>query len=253
MIKKLTSSEIGEVYNDILMFGGEGLKGLELKQIVQIEDHAKQIERQWMDIGFSWLSAPSNYCPEEYKDGREVEWFLSTKPQYLASLKVKGIIGDYLETKREVQTLPIPQIETDKKLQTIIPKPVFKPEIIQPLFEIIKDFFSPNHQKELINILETGDAPSEQLTFLANGNRLTDTFKKLIECDLITGCDKQVLIGWIMAKFTFVKGKEISPYKYDTVEKIISRNDNQCKNPLIEVQEGKIIRIDKPRKKKYSK
>jgi hypothetical protein len=91
------------------------------------------------------------------------------------------------------------------------------------------------------------------MLFKDSGNRLTDTFKKLIEHDFITGCQKQDLINWIISNFTFTHQNRAKAFIYDTVEKTISRNDSPCKSPLIEIKNGQIQKVVQPRTKNYRK
>jgi len=149
--------------------------------------------------------------------------------------------------------LPPQQTETKTEQETIEMKPVLKPEAVQIVFDIIKDFFSPEQQTELKQVIETGNKASKKMLFKGNGNRLTDTFKKLIEHDFITGCQKQDLINWIISNFTFTQQNKVKAFIYDTVEKTISRNDNPCKSPLIKIENGQIQKFEQPRTKKYNK
>lgn len=132
-------------------------------------------------------------------------------------------------------------------------KPTFKHESIQPLYEIIKDFFRVEQQSELKKLIESGNNVSEKLLFKGNGNRLTDTFKKLFEHDFITSCQKKDLIEWIISNFNFTNQNKIKVFVYDTVEKTISRNYYPCKSPLIEIKNGQIQKVEQPRTKKYNK
>lgn len=147
----------------------------------------------------------------------------------------------------------LPPQQTETEQETIEIKPVLKPEVLQIVFEIIKDFFSTEEQSDLKQVIGTGNIASKKLLFRGNGNRLTDTFKKLIEHDFITGCQKQDLINWIIINFTFTQQNKAKPFIYDTVEKTISRNDNPCKSPLITIKNGQIQKVEQPRTKKYNK
>jgi len=142
------------------------------------------------------------------------------------------------------------QIKTEQ--ETIEIKPVLKPEAVQNVFEIIKDFFNIKQQADLIEVIATGNIASEKLLFKGNGNRLTDTFKKLIEHDFITGCQKQDLINWIISNFTFIKQGKEQAFVYDTVEKTISRNNYPCKTPLIEIKNGQIQKVELPKARKQN-
>jgi len=153
------------------------------------------------------------------------------------------------ETKTDKIKTKIEESNTEQ--ETIEYKPTFKPEFVQTVFDIIKDFFSPEQQNELKHILETGSHAKQKLHFRDNGNRLTDTFRKLIEHDIIIGCQKIDLIRWIISNFKFTKGNTLSDYIFDTVEKTISRNHYPCKNPIINIENGQITKNTKPRTKKH--
>jgi len=152
-----------------------------------------------------------------------------------------------------IDQLPTHQTETEKEHETIEIKPVLKSDTVLIVFEIIKDFFSTEQQPELKEILETGNNTNKKLLFKDNGNRLTDTFKKLIEHDFIIGCQKRDLINWIIINFNFTHQNKVKGFIYDTVEKTISRKDNPCKSPLIIIENRQIQKVEVPRNKKYKK
>jgi hypothetical protein len=72
--------------------------------------------------------------------------------------------------------------------------PIIKPEAINQIFEILKDFFRGPEQTALKEILATGNDAVAPLLFLDNGNRLADAFKQLIKSDFVTGCDQVLAI-----------------------------------------------------------
>ena len=152
-----------------------------------------------------------------------------------------------------IDQLPTHQTETENEHETIEIKPVLKSDTALIVFEIIKDFFSTEQQPELKEILETGNNTNKKLLFKDNGNRLTDTFKKLIEHDFIIGCQKRDLINWIIINFNFTHQNKVKEFIYDTVEKTISRKDNPCKSPLIIIENRQIQKVEVPRNKKYKK
>jgi len=149
--------------------------------------------------------------------------------------------------------LPPEQTETKTEHETIEMKPVLKPEVVQIVFDIIKDFFSTEQQTELKLILESGNKASNKLLFKGAGNRLTDTFKKLFEYNFITGCQKKDLINWIISNFKYIQQNKVKEFVFDTIEKTISRNNYPCKSPLIEIKNGQIQKVTQPRIKEYNK
>lgn len=140
---------------------------------------------------------------------------------------------------------------TGRKNLTNKPEPVangvsvkasLKPEVIEPLFNILKDFFEKEQQDSFKTILETFENSPEKLLFKANGNRLADTFKRLIETDLITGMQKKDLINFVAANFTFFYRGEVKEFKIKTLEQTISEDTNPCKKPIIDIVKGEVIR-----------
>lgn len=249
-----------ELYDDALHFG---LISLPLKQ----EDHRRQRnpEAQFggMKQGFSvyvfnkfqtrlteW-SSPQFFTRENFIDYLKSKQDAKSKEAKAFEVeKAKWIIAN---EETGLNPLPPQQTKIKEEQETIEKKPVLKPAFVPIVFDIIKDFFSDEHQAELKLILNTGDNASKKLLFKDNSNRLTDTFKKLIEHDFITGCEKKDLINWIISNFTFTQQNKVKSFIYDTVEKTISRNYYPCKSPLIEINNGQIQKVEQPRTKKYSK
>ena len=147
-----------------------------------------------------------------------------------------------LNDGKVLNALPSRLIGAKTEQETIEIKPVLSPDVAQTVFDIIKDFFSTEQQPQLKQILETGNNSDTKLLFKGNGNRLTDTFKKLIEHDFIIGCRKKDLTEWVIANFQYLRRSDVKNYTLDTVNKIVSRNGTPCKNPLIEIKTGEISR-----------
>lgn len=160
-------------------------------------------------------------------------------------------IKDAIEVVRNSFTQP-QQTETKIEQETIKTKPELKPEAVPIVFDILKDYFDKDEQTELKQIIETGNKANKKLLFKDNGNRLTDTFKKLFENHFIIRCQKIDLIDWVVLSFKYVYRGKVKEYKRDTVRKIISQNIQYCKNPLIEIKNGKIQKVEQPRIKKYN-
>lgn len=114
-------------------------------------------------------------------------------------------------------------------------KPVFNTEKVAEIFDILKVFFNPEHQKKLESILSTGDNLSEPLLFLENGNRLADAFKQLYNADFITGCQKKELEKWIAQNFNYRYRNEVKAFKIRYLNDIISTNNDNCKKPILNV------------------
>lgn len=122
-------------------------------------------------------------------------------------------------------------------------KPIFNQDLIEDLHNILKHFFDKENHSILKILFETGNNTSYKLLFKDNGNRLADTFKQLIENDLITGCEKKDLEQWTINNFKYLYRNKAKDYKPDTIQKTISRKDYPCKKPIIEIINGKIHKI----------
>jgi len=131
----------------------------------------------------------------------------------------------------ETNTTEAPQ-QLLKSEDTYTPKPCFKPESIESITNILNTFFDPLQHAELKRIIKTGDKANEKLLFKDSGNRLTDYLKRLYENDTITGCNKKELINWIVDNFKYTYRKTKKDFIPKTVEKIISGNEQPCKNPI---------------------
>lgn len=157
-------------------------------------------------------------------------------------------LNNTVKPKQEQGEQPEPK-ETPE-LQPV--KPIFRPEIIQSFFDLHKDFFNIEQQSEFIEILKSGGNTVNRLTFLDNGNRLADSFKKLFENNFITGCQKCELQNWISDNFNYTYRNEIKIFTKDYIEKIVSRTGQYCKSPIIEIEKGLIVKTEQPRQRKQT-
>lgn len=171
--------------------------------------------------------------------------FPSGRNTDLSTLTRKFTINDFEQVEAALERV-INSKKGEKKTEqnAIVLKPIFKPGVAEIIFEIVKDFFSAEQQPELNRVLQTGNNASSKLLFKGNGNRLTDTFKKLVEHNFIVGCQKQDLINWIISNFNFTHRQMVKSFVFDTVEKTISRNHYPCKSPLIEIKSGQIQKVE---------
>ena len=112
----------------------------------------------------------------------------------------------------------------------------FKHESIDDIFNILKDFFSEDDQKQLRVLFETGDVLLHKLIFKSTGNRLADAFKQLIKKDFIIGCDQKGLEQWIASNFQYTYRGQVKDFKLRYLNDIISTNADKCKDPLLDVK-----------------
>lgn len=141
--------------------------------------------------------------------------------------------------------LSTPENEVTDLINEIEQKPIFKPETIETIFDLLKGFFYPIQHDELQELLDTGNNLSEPLIFLSNGNRLADAFKQLIKSDVITGCDQIHLENWILKNFKYFFRGQITDYTPKYLNDIISTTKDKCQKPILNVKldnsTGKII------------
>lgn len=126
----------------------------------------------------------------------------------------------------------------------------FQTEAAKNLVAILNPFFNEAHQTALEKLLLQRTDVNELLLFRDNGNRLANAFKQLWEHSLITGCQKQDLETFILSRFQYLYRNETKRFTPDYAEKCISRNDNPCKNPLVKIEAGKVVKVETPKRRK---
>ena len=123
------------------------------------------------------------------------------------------------------------------------PKPTIQPEAFEAVFLILKDFFDEEYQNEFETVFKTFGTVKNKLTFKSNGNKFADIFKKLFDNHFITGCQKTDLINWIVSNFNYLYRNEVREFKNKELQKTISGNQTPCKNPIIEINNNKILKV----------
>ncbi|CAM1352361.1 hypothetical protein [Tenacibaculum insulae] len=134
--------------------------------------------------------------------------------------------------------------QQEKEILKVDSYPVFNTEQLPKLLDVLKGHFSKEDNSFLVELLSSNIIPNKKLFFRDNANKLTDVFKKLKEHNLITNCNKTILIEWILNNFQY-KGRndKKEDFKKKTIESSISTKINQpCKKPLIKIVDGIIIK-----------
>lgn len=140
----------------------------------------------------------------------------------------------------EQKQVPPPQkIESKPDIPNPEIKPIFKPEEVPKIFDILKSYFSPTHQKQLLRILKSGNDVSQPLIFLDNGNRLADSFKQLVDAGIVTGCEKKEFENWIFRNFKYRNNGIIKSFTLRYLNDIISAKNDLCRNPILNVSRDK--------------
>ena len=158
--------------------------------------------------------------------------------------RIKGTIQEFKELAPVVDAIKELLNEVRQDLMTKLAetagvtesKPCFKPEFIDEVFTCLKDFFSPEDQGRLKELLSTGNHTAPPLIFNDNGNRLADVFKKLKEADIITGVQKKELEDWIRQNFQYKHRGRVKEFSKKYLNDIISTNNNPCKHPVFSVK-----------------
>lgn len=114
-------------------------------------------------------------------------------------------------------------------------RPVLNTDLVPRVFEILKDFFTPDQQEALLKIMNTGGETNEPLLFLDNGSILADAFKQLIESNAIKGCQKKDLEAWLFRNFTYRSRDRVKKYTKRYLSDIISTGKDKCKSPILNV------------------
>ncbi|MDO6389566.1 hypothetical protein Q4E40_05475 [Pontibacter sp. BT731] len=154
------------------------------------------------------------------------------------SVKLRESLLDNLI--RHVQALlPAPQ-ETATGNTTpskpVTGHPRFVDGVPERLFEVLKGYFTPEDQQQLLALLEGNHPPATPLLFHGNGNQLADAFKQLYEANLIVGCLKGELESWIAAHFAYVYRRQQRTLPPNYLAAIISSNAKPCQSPILDVR-----------------
>jgi hypothetical protein len=174
---------------------------------------------------------------KDLNEAPELQEFIS---EVIADIDLK--IGRFGTDKKETEG----EFSYIKKGQ----KFTIEPEAAKELCAILKPFFNVEQQQDLQQLVLNGTDANGLLYFKDNGNRLADAFKQLWEHSLIIGCQKQDLETFLIGNFQYRFRDKMKTFTPDYAEKCISRNDNPCKNPLIKIEAGKVVRIEKPKRRK---
>lgn len=131
--------------------------------------------------------------------------------------------------------------------------PIFSMGEIDTILGILEVYFKPKDRVALRDLLEKGFSEKSPILFLSNGNKLLDAFKKLYEYHYITGIEKQELQNWIRDNFIYSFRGQEKAYTQDYLEKNISRNGYPCKDTILLVESGKIVKSSNQFTKKIKK
>lgn len=177
-----------------------------------------------------------NYKLEELVEGKSLsncffEIICGSLPKDFYTLAILCGEIDFLKQLNRELIIKIDEPQQSNLIYS--PVPCFKSELVEEVIATLNIYFDISQHAELKRIIETGSDTYEKLFFRDNGNRLNDYFKKLFENETITVCSKKDLINWIVKNFTFNHRKIQKDFIYKTVEKVISGNQQPCKNPII--------------------
>lgn len=129
-------------------------------------------------------------------------------------------------------TKPTPPL-SDEPVHSI---PRFVEGVAEEFFHILKGYFSPQDQEQLLSLLQENKAPATLLVFHGTGNQLADAFKQLYEANLIVGCLKADLEEWISKHFAYVFRKQQKMLSPNYLAAIISSNAKPCQSPILDVR-----------------
>jgi hypothetical protein len=121
-------------------------------------------------------------------------------------------------------------------VRTVSGSPRFVDGVTEKFFEILKGYFTPDDQQQLLPLLQESQSPAFPLLFHGNGNQLADAFKQLYEANLLVGCLKGELEAWIAANFAYVYRKQQRTLPPNYLAAIISSNAKPCQSPILDVR-----------------
>lgn len=194
----------------------------------------KEAIRSFYNFSFNdWLSQNKGWRIGNTKEYRKH----LTKSNWLEFVQQENTLKSKfkVEFEQEKKSWQTSNVETKKDPETLDVKPVFKPDVVQNVYDILKDYFSKEQHEELRKLLESGNDSNKHLIFLDNGNRLADAFKQLIKAGIITGCEQKELESWIGNNFKYRYRHAIKEYTSRYLNDIISTNKDRCQKPILNV------------------
>jgi len=135
---------------------------------------------------------------------------------------------------------PIGTLEKQREIPVPHLRPVFSSKFIPEIFEILKDYFQEHDQQPLRELLTGKTNNQTPLLFLDNGSRLADTFKQLIDSEIIKGCPKKDLQDWIVKNFSYMHRGTVKMFTDRYIAEIISTNKIKCTKPIIDVKNDSV-------------
>jgi hypothetical protein len=133
--------------------------------------------------------------------------------------------------------------------------PVIKEQVIPDLYTLLKDYFVPEDQENLLMLFQSGRCDTSPLTFNGNGNQLADAFKQLYEANLIVGCNKTGLESWVLRHFLYRDKDKVKNFTEKYLNDIISSDTKSCQSPILNTKkspDGQFIVVPVQRIKRNS-
>ena len=177
---------------------------------------------------------------------RDYEEFVSSSNKKIAFLKDKVQLLLIEDQKSKAKTIKADDTGKDKVGLLIDPdhplinnqletSPFFLLEFRAPLKQILQPYFNSDQQDDLFKLIDEPKKLIPKLTFLGAGNKLADAFKKLIQENIITQCNKKELEEWISKKFNYLNGIQKKEYSIKYLNDIISTQSDKCKAPILKI------------------
>lgn len=241
---------------DILMLQREQI----VFQVQRLADLKDKFRKFWENYNNSYLLSQNEYVSARIKYSTDFFWslglhdiFIAPHSNYLDSAVANNNLVNDLEdtiSAREdilekfeaavLKAIDFPKEEQEKNAAN--PKrgqrlrPVFKAEMVQEFFDIIKNYFPVQDQEKLLELLTISQDVAEPLLFNGAGNQLADAFKQLHVSHIIIGCSKIELERWVQKNFQYNDKGVRKTYTEKYLQDIISSNTKPCQSPLFDVK-----------------
>jgi hypothetical protein len=219
-------------------------------QLTRLDDVKKLFKHFWHNYYHSSVSRGSEYLTDFVFDLRLNDIFIAPRLQSTDhAISNENFINDLEDTikarenildefEKAVSKIIEPKQNTfeEPEKEETKSKPVFKEGVAEQFFDLMKDYFSEEHQPALQNLLTTGAERTQPLLFNGPGNRLADAFKQLYLSNLIISCNKAELENWIQTNFKYRDKGAAKSYTEKYLQDIISSNTKVCQSPLLDVK-----------------
>jgi hypothetical protein len=222
-------------------------------QLQRLDELKKQFQQFWDNLRYSKVPVGTEYLTELLFSLQLNKIFIASQLSFEDHAKAdEDFIDDLQDSIRARQNAleefeqsvlkviqPGKEAEKTVKIRPVKKEeqtPVFKEGVAAEFYDLVKDYFKPDHHPHLKSLLTGESTANYPLVFSGTGNQLADAFKQLFEANLIIGCSKAQLISWMLEHFAYIDKGAVKNYSEKYLLDIISSNTKTCQSPILDIR-----------------